>query len=60
MPIDQETLNFLVEETIDNAMQDGKEKLNELARKYKLKIRVRTLSLLEVTPGTEGEIIWED
>ena len=59
MPLDQETLNFLVEETIENGLQDCKEKLNELATKYKLKIRVKTLALLDVTSGEDGEVIWE-
>ena len=60
MPLDQETLKFLVDETIENALQDTKENLRELARKYKLKIRVRTPILLEVTTETDGEVIWEE
>ena len=60
MPIDQETLKFLVDETIENALQDGKEHLRELAIKYKLKIRISPPVLLEVIPATEGEVIWED
>ena len=59
VPLDQETINFLVEETIENGLLDSKEKLNELAKKYKLKIRVKTLALLDVTIGEEGEVIWE-
>ncbi|MHA1124238.1 MAG: hypothetical protein ACTSO7_14005 [Candidatus Heimdallarchaeota archaeon] len=60
MPIDQETLKFLVDETMENALQDGKENLRELARKYKLRIRIRTPILLEVAPAEEGEVVWED
>ncbi|NPE08004.1 MAG: hypothetical protein GNW80_06965 [Asgard group archaeon] len=59
MPIDKETLNFLVEETIDNVLQDSKEKLNELAYKYKLKITVKPPMLVEIEHVEKGEVIWE-
>jgi len=59
MPLDKETLNFLVEETIDNALQDTKEKLNELAYKYKIKIIVKPPQLINVTQVEKGEIIWK-
>ncbi len=59
LPIDKETLNFLVEETIDNVLQDSKEKLNELAYKYKLKITVKPPMLVEIEHVEKGEVIWE-
>ncbi|MHA1155884.1 MAG: hypothetical protein ACTSQK_07215 [Candidatus Heimdallarchaeota archaeon] len=61
MPIDKETLDFLVEETIVNALEDSKEKLNELARKYGLKIRVRPPVIVEIVqvPQPNGKVIWE-
>jgi P pilus assembly chaperone PapD len=59
LPIDKETLNFLVEETIDNALQDTKEKLNELAYKYKLKIIVKPPLLVEIEHVEKGKVVWD-
>lgn len=61
MPLDKETLDFLVDETILNALEDSKEKLNELARKYGLKIRMRPPIVVEIVqvPQPDGEVIWE-
>ncbi|NHJ32342.1 MAG: hypothetical protein FK732_05735 [Asgard group archaeon] len=59
MPLDKETLNFLVEETIDNALQDSKEKLGELAYKYQLKITVKPPILVKVEQVEKGEVVWE-
>ena len=61
MPLDKATLDFLVEETIANALEDSKEKLNELARKYGLKIFVKPPIVREITqvPLPEGEVTWE-
>lgn len=59
LPLDKETLNFLVEETIDNALQDAKEKLNELAYKYKLKITVKLPLLVDIEHVEKGEVVWD-
>jgi len=59
LPLDKETLNFLVEETIDNALQDTKEKLNELAYKYKLKITIKPPLLVEIEHVEKGEVVWD-
>lgn len=61
MPIDKETLDFLVDETIIHALEDSKEKLDVLARKYGLKIRVRPPIIIEIVqvPQPDGEVIWE-
>ena len=61
MPLDKATLDFLVEETIANALEDSNEKLQELARKYGLKILVRPPIVSKITqvPLPEGEVIWE-
>ena len=58
MPIDQETLEFLVNETVENALQDSKEKLSELASKYKLIIKIKAPKLIEVQQEKEGNLIW--
>ena len=57
LPLDKETLNFLVEETIDNALQDAKEKLNELAYKYRLKITVKPPLLVDIKHVEKGEVV---
>ena len=61
MPLDKATLDFLVEETIANALEDSNEKLQELARKYGLKIHVRPPIVMEISqvPLPEGEVIWK-
>ncbi|MBK5114807.1 MAG: hypothetical protein KGD59_07135 [Candidatus Heimdallarchaeota archaeon] len=59
MPLDKEMLNFLVEETIDNALQDTKEKLNELAYKYQMRITVRAPLLVNVEQVEKGEVVWD-
>ncbi len=59
LPLDKETLNFLVEETIDNALQDAKEKLNELAYKYKLQITVKPPLLVDIEHVEKGEVVWD-
>jgi len=62
MPLDKATLDFLVEETIANALEDSKEKLNELARKYGLKIYVKPPIVREIqqVAQPDGEVIWEN
>ncbi|MFW9922771.1 MAG: hypothetical protein ACFFDW_05715 [Candidatus Thorarchaeota archaeon] len=59
MPLDKATLDFLVEETIQNALEDTKFKLNELSMKYKLKIKVKPPIVTEITQVAKGEVIWE-
>lgn len=59
MPLDKATLDFLVEETIQNALEDTKFKLNELSMKYKLKIKVRPPKVIEITQDEKGKVIWE-
>jgi len=59
MPLDQETIEFLVQETIEAALEDTKEKLNELIRKYNFKIRVRKPALIAIEMAAKGELIWE-
>ena len=59
MPIDKSTIDFLVEETIATALEDTKEKLNELAMKYKLVIRVKPPVIIEITQEKKGQVIWE-
>lgn len=58
MPLDKATLDFLVEETIANALEDSKDKLNELAMKYKLKIRVKPPIIVEIKQEKKGRVIW--
>lgn len=59
MPIDYDTLLYLVEETIENAMEDAKEKLNELSYKYRLKIIVKPPVLVKAEQAKVREVIWE-
>ncbi|NHJ04345.1 MAG: hypothetical protein EAX90_05950 [Candidatus Heimdallarchaeota archaeon] len=59
MPLDKDTLDFLVNETIDNALEDTKMKLNELAIKYKLEINVRPPIIIEIKQVDNGKVIWE-
>ncbi len=58
MPLDKETIEFLVAETIDAALEDTKEKLTELAMKYKFRITVKPPILVKVETAQKGEIIW--
>ncbi|MBD3189974.1 MAG: hypothetical protein GF308_05000 [Candidatus Heimdallarchaeota archaeon] len=60
MPLDEATLNFLIEETIETALEDTKDRLNELAMKYSLKIRVSPPKVHEVTIANQGEVLWTD
>ena len=60
MPLDQDTVNFLVSETIENALQDCKANLDELSKKYQLKIRVRPPIVIEIKQVEKGEVIWEE
>ncbi len=50
-----------MDETIVYALEDTKEKLNELARKYGLKIRVRPPIIVDIVqvPQPDGKVIWE-
>ena len=59
MPLDQETLKFLIDETIEAALEDTREKLTELARKYNFKITVIPPTLVKVEPAEKGEIVWK-
>ncbi len=59
MPIDYDTLLYLVEETIENALEDVKEKLNELSYKYRLKLIVKAPVLVKAEQVEVGEVIWE-
>ncbi|MBN1330418.1 MAG: hypothetical protein JXA54_13170 [Candidatus Heimdallarchaeota archaeon] len=59
MPLDKDTIEFLVAETIEAALEDTKEKLTELAIKYKFKITVKPPILVEVEQAVKGEIIWK-
>ncbi len=59
MPIDYDTLLYLVEETIENAMEDAKEKLNELSYKYRLKLIVKPPVLVKAEQAKVREVIWE-
>ena len=59
MPLDKDTLDFLVNETIETALTDTREKLEELSMKYKLKIRVTPPLVLEIIQQEQGEVIWE-
>ena len=59
MPLDHDTLIYLVEETIENALEDAKEKLNELSYKYRLKLIVKPPVLVKAEQAETGEVIWE-
>lgn len=59
MPLNQETLEFLVNEAIEAALEDTREKLTELARKYNFKIIVKAPTLVKIEQARKGEIIWE-
>ncbi|NHJ46763.1 MAG: hypothetical protein FK733_03145 [Asgard group archaeon] len=60
MPIDLDMLEFLVKEAIDTALQDTKEKLNELAMKYKLQISVRPPVLVDLEQVENGTVVWKE
>jgi hypothetical protein len=60
LPIDIDTLEFLVKEAIDTALEDTKEKLNELSMKYRLKITVRPPILVEITQEEKGTVVWKE
>ncbi|NHJ39008.1 MAG: hypothetical protein FK731_03175 [Asgard group archaeon] len=60
MPLDLDTMKFLVKEAVDTALQDTKEKLNELSMKYHLKITVKPPILVELESVEKGEVIWQD
>lgn len=53
-------MKFLVKEAVDTALQDTKEKLNELSMKYHLKITVKPPILVELESVEKGEVIWQD
>lgn len=59
MPLDKDTLDFLVNETIENALEDTKMKLNELAMKYKLEISVKLPIIIEIKQVNNGKVIWK-
>ncbi|HUU76977.1 MAG TPA: hypothetical protein VMX55_01440 [candidate division Zixibacteria bacterium] len=59
MPLDKDTLDFLVNETIENTLEDTKMKLNELAMKYKLEINVRSPIIIEIKQVDKGKVIWQ-
>ncbi|MEA2071291.1 MAG: hypothetical protein U9O98_08375 [Asgard group archaeon] len=59
MPIDKETLRFLVEETVENGLEDCKNKLKSMAEKYKLKIIINEPKIKKVEKTHEGKVIWE-
>ncbi|MHA1211525.1 MAG: hypothetical protein ACTSSH_03600 [Candidatus Heimdallarchaeota archaeon] len=58
MPLDFDTLKFLIDETIEAALEDTREKLNEFARKYNFKISVKPPALVAVEQAEKGEIVW--
>ena len=60
MPLDLDTMKFLVKEAVDTALQDTKEKLNELSMKYQLKIVVRPPILVELEQKEKGEVVWQE
>jgi len=59
LPLDYDTLIFLIKETISNALEDTNDKLNELAIKYKVKIIAKPPILVKVEQKDKGELIWE-
>ena len=60
MPLDKDTLDFLVNETIENALEDTKMKLEELAMKYKLEINVKPPIVIDIKQMPEGKVIWHN
>jgi hypothetical protein len=60
MPLDLDTMKFLVEEAIDTALEDTKEKLTELSTKYQLQIVVRPPILVEITQDENGKVVWKE
>jgi DNA-binding protein YbaB len=58
MPMDKDTLVFLVEEAINNAFQDCKENLEKLSSKYGLEIKVKAPQLVEVVQTKDKQVIW--
>ncbi|NHJ86452.1 MAG: hypothetical protein FK734_13390 [Asgard group archaeon] len=58
MPIDMDTLQFLIDEAMDAALKDTKEKLDELAMKYKVKITAKPPTIVNVEIVENGEAVW--